>query len=73
MLTLGNFLNGGATKGLTYGFKLTALSKMVDTKTIDNKSSLMHYLVRLLKDKFKSEVNPIVKSSLQFIELIIIC
>src|SRR4051794_7946398 len=52
VLHLGNFLNGGTAKGAALGFKLVTLTKLCDTKTMDNKSSLLHYLVKLMqKDK----------------------
>jgi len=50
---IGNFLNGGSNRGAAFGFKLNTLVKLIDTKTVDNKSSLMHYLVKVLKDKYR--------------------
>lgn len=52
MLTLGNFLNGGTARGAAFGFKLNALLKLSDTKTTDNKSSLLHYLIKIMTTKY---------------------
>ena len=43
-LALGNYLNGGTNKGAAWGFKLDTLSKLSGTKTVDNKSTLLHYI-----------------------------
>ncbi|EKX35828.1 hypothetical protein GUITHDRAFT_155377, partial [Guillardia theta CCMP2712] len=45
VLALGNYMNGQGPKGGAYGFKLEFLTKLADTKTSDNKSTLLHYLV----------------------------
>jgi hypothetical protein len=56
VLTLGNFLNGGTPKGGAFGFKLNALSKLGETKSVDNKSSLVHYLIKLFQSpKYRKE------------------
>ncbi|EOD29366.1 hypothetical protein EMIHUDRAFT_434678 [Emiliania huxleyi CCMP1516] len=47
-LALGNYLNGGTNKGAAWGFKLDTLSKLSGTKTVDNKSTLLHYIAGLL-------------------------
>ena len=47
-LALGNYLNGGTNKGAAWGFKLESLNKLIGTKTLDNKSTLLHYLARKL-------------------------
>jgi len=48
MLAMGNYLNGGTSKGAAWGFKLESLSKVIGTKTVDGKSTLLHYLARTL-------------------------
>ena len=45
---MGNYLNGGTTKGAAWGFKLDSLNKLIGTKTVDNNSTLLHYLARKL-------------------------
>ena len=54
-LALGNYLNGGTNKGAAWGFKLDTLSKIVGTKTIDGKSTLLHYLARNLDEAGAAE------------------
>ncbi|KAL1499487.1 hypothetical protein AB1Y20_011690 [Prymnesium parvum] len=43
-LALGNFMNGQTNKGGAWGFKLEALTKLANTKTVDNKRTLLHYM-----------------------------
>jgi len=52
VLAIGNYLNGTGPKGGAYGFKLEVLTKLADTKTSDNKSTLLHYLVASIERKF---------------------
>lgn len=49
VLALGNYLNGGGAKGGAYGFKVAFLPKLAATKTVDNKSNLLQFLVQLLE------------------------
>ena len=46
-LAIGNYLNGGTQKGGAYGFKLSSLSRLADTKSVDGKSSLLNHLMKL--------------------------
>ncbi len=48
VLAFGNFFNAGTNKGEAYGFKLQYLTKLANTKTIDNKSNLLNYLLSLV-------------------------
>ena len=63
VLRLGNYLNGTSARGGAYGFKLADLSKLVNVKSADSKTTLLHYLARLLTeggsliDDVKSELN----------------
>lgn len=63
VLALGNYLNGQGPKGGAWGFKLEFLTKLADTKTSDNKSTLLHYLVSYIERshpdllKFPSELS----------------
>ncbi len=52
VLAIGNYLNGTGAKGGAYGFKLEFLTKLADTKTADNKSTLLHYLVAMIERKY---------------------
>lgn len=53
ILALGNYLNSGP-RGGAYGFKLSSLTKMADTRSTaaDRKYTLLNYLVDLLETKF---------------------
>lgn len=44
VLRLGNFLNGGTSRGGLYGFKLDALPKLATLKSVDGKATLMNFL-----------------------------
>ena len=48
-------MNGASPATIALGFKLTTLLKFNDTKSMDNKSSLLHYLIKLLNDKYDAE------------------
>jgi len=60
VLAVGNYLNGGTKKGQAYGFKLSTLARLKQSKTVDNKSTLLHYLLSQLRKQDSS--------NLQFIE-----
>ncbi|XP_059163759.1 disheveled-associated activator of morphogenesis 2-like [Physella acuta] len=52
VLAMGNFMNKGQ-RGSALGFKVSSLSKMIDTKASTNKNmTLLHYLVELADKKF---------------------
>jgi len=46
VLALGNYMNSGARGGPATGFKLHTLTTLSGTKSHDNKTTLLHYLVR---------------------------
>ena len=50
VLTVGNYLNLGTTNGAAVAFKLQALTKLADTKSIDGDESLMSFLATSLLD-----------------------
>ncbi|KAN0050070.1 hypothetical protein ACTA71_003171 [Dictyostelium dimigraforme] len=52
ILILGNFINGGTARGNAYGFKLNTITKLADTKSTDNKLSLVNYLTRVVIKDF---------------------
>ncbi len=52
VLALGNYINGGTYRGGAYGFKLDILTKLQDTKSSDNKTTLLHYLATLIINKY---------------------
>ena len=48
VLKLGNYLNGGTSKGGAYGYKLDTLNKLKNTKSADGQYTLLHYLITLV-------------------------
>jgi len=41
---VGNFMNGGTSRGGLYGYRLDALFKLATIKSVDQKRNLMNYL-----------------------------
>ncbi|WOL08643.1 formin-like protein 17 [Canna indica] len=52
VLSLGNALNQGTSRGSAIGFKLDSLLKLTDTRASNKKMTLMHYLCKVLADNF---------------------
>jgi diaphanous protein len=57
VLAIGNFFNSGSQRGQAYGFKLDSLLRLAETKTTDNKKSLLHYFAHLMETKFSQYLN----------------
>ncbi|XP_020580029.1 formin-like protein 6 isoform X3 [Phalaenopsis equestris] len=51
ILSLGNTLNQGTARGAAVGFRLDSLLKLTDTRAVDNKMTLMHYLCKVIDSK----------------------
>ncbi|CAH1432752.1 unnamed protein product [Lactuca virosa] len=51
IISLGNALNQGTTRGAAAGFRLDSLLKLNETRARSNKMTLMHYLCKVLADK----------------------
>ncbi|KAM6954265.1 disheveled-associated activator of morphogenesis 1b isoform 2-T2 [Aplochiton taeniatus] len=52
VLAFGNFMNKGQ-RGNAYGFKMSSLNKIADTKSsIDKNITLLHYLITILEKKY---------------------
>ncbi|KAK9070808.1 hypothetical protein SSX86_011210 [Deinandra increscens subsp. villosa] len=51
ILSLGNALNQGTSRGAAVGFRLDSILKLNETRARNNKSTLMHYLCKVLADK----------------------
>lgn len=49
VLNLGNALN--STRGPAHGFAISSLPKLLDTRSFDGKTTLMHYLIAHLENK----------------------
>jgi hypothetical protein len=51
ILEVGNFLNEGTPRAGIFGFKITSLPKLADTKTSDNSSTLLQIIANILETK----------------------
>ncbi|XP_040294582.1 formin-like protein 1 [Bufo bufo] len=51
ILAFGNFMNS-SKRGAAYGFRLQSLDTLLDTKSTDRKQTLLHYLVRIINEKY---------------------
>ncbi|KAJ3283018.1 Dishevelled associated activator of morphogenesis 2 [Borealophlyctis nickersoniae] len=52
ILAIGNYMNADSFRGGAYGFSLDTLGKLGDTKTANNKTTFLHYLVTVIDKKF---------------------
>lgn len=53
LLLLGNYMNTGSNNAGAFGFEISFLTKLTATKDLDNKHTLLHYLVETIENKFK--------------------
>jgi hypothetical protein len=49
ILRIGNFINQGTVRGDAFGFDVSSLAKLADTKSTDGTSNLLNYLVRRVR------------------------
>ncbi|XP_075219811.1 diaphanous related formin 1 isoform X2 [Lycorma delicatula] len=52
ILLMGNYMNSGSRNGQAFGFEISFLPKLSGTKDIENKTTLLHYLVDTIERKF---------------------
>uniref|UniRef100_A0A4W6D744 Diaphanous-related formin 3 n=1 Tax=Lates calcarifer TaxID=8187 RepID=A0A4W6D744_LATCA len=52
VLLLGNYMNAGSRNAQSYGFDLSSLCKVRDTKSADQKTTLLHFLAQVCEDEF---------------------
>ncbi|XP_045770390.1 protein diaphanous isoform X2 [Maniola jurtina] len=52
LLLLGNYMNTGSNNAGAYGFEISFLTKLTSTKDLENKQTLLHYLVDTIEGKF---------------------
>lgn len=52
ILLLGNYMNSGSKNEAAFGFEISYLTKLTNTKDADNKQTLLHYLADLVEKKF---------------------
>merc|ERR1712141_940883 len=56
ILSIGNYMNSATSKGGAKGFKLSSLSQLIRSRTVDNSASLMEYLFEFASssEKYKT-------------------
>lgn len=52
VLLLGNYMNSGSRNAGAFGFEISFLTKLTSTKDLENKQTLLHYLVDTIEQKF---------------------
>lgn len=52
ILLVGNYMNSGSMKNPAFGFEMPFLTKLKDTKHLNNKQTLLHYIVDTIEKKF---------------------
>ncbi|XP_032692890.1 protein diaphanous homolog 3 isoform X2 [Lontra canadensis] len=57
VLLLGNYMNAGSRNAQTFGFNLSSLCKLKDTKSADQKTTLLHFLVEVCEEKYPDILN----------------
>ena len=61
MLAIGNYMNGITNRGGAFGFKIDSLTKFVELKSKDNKTTLLNYIVDFI---YEDLGNPILIGNL---------
>lgn len=51
ILLIGNYMNGTGIKGGAFGFRVSSINKLVDTKSVNN-TTLLHFLERTVAKQF---------------------
>uniref|UniRef100_A0A8D0L1U8 Diaphanous related formin 3 n=1 Tax=Sphenodon punctatus TaxID=8508 RepID=A0A8D0L1U8_SPHPU len=57
VLLLGNYMNAGSRNAQTFGFNLGSLCKLKDTKSADQKTTLLHFLVETCEQRDPDVLN----------------
>ncbi|XP_062531372.1 protein diaphanous isoform X2 [Bombyx mori] len=57
VLLVGNYMNTGSNNAGAYGFEISFLTKLTATKDLENKQTLLHYLVETIENKFPDVLN----------------
>lgn len=52
ILLFGNYMNSGLAKSEAFGFDISFLTQLKETKDVDNKHTLLHYIVESIEKKF---------------------
>ena len=53
ILAIGNYLNGGTSRGGAYGFQLDAILKLPATRATGKQTTLIHFLVSFLQTRYR--------------------
>ncbi|XP_075395641.1 protein diaphanous homolog 2 isoform X2 [Tenrec ecaudatus] len=53
VLLVGNYMNSGSRNAQSLGFKISFLSKIRDTKSADQKTTLLHFLAEICEEKYR--------------------
>ena len=56
ILSIGNYMNGGTKKGQAYGFKISSLTQLTRSRSVDNKQTLLEYLYEFLESQCKQSI-----------------
>ncbi|XP_066562772.1 protein diaphanous homolog 3 isoform X1 [Amia ocellicauda] len=51
VLLMGNYMNSGSRNAQSYGFDLSSLCKLKDTKSADQKTTLLHFLAEVCEER----------------------
>ncbi|XP_067454610.1 protein diaphanous homolog 1 [Thunnus thynnus] len=57
ILLVGNFMNSGSRNGKAFGFSISYLCKLRDTKSADLKQTLLHFLADLCQEQYPDVMN----------------
>lgn len=57
VLLIGNYMNAGSRNAQTYGFSITFLCKLNDTKSSDQKITFLHFLAQVCEEKYLDVLN----------------
>lgn len=52
ILLLGNYMNAGSKNEAAFGFEISFLTKLTNTKDFENKQTLLHYIAEVVETKF---------------------
>ncbi|XP_064911293.1 protein diaphanous homolog 3 [Columba livia] len=57
VLLMGNYMNAGSRNAQTFGYNLSSLCKLKDTKSADQKTTLLHFLVEVCEENYQDVLN----------------
>lgn len=57
ILLLGNYMNTGSRNAQAFGFEFNFLTKLNGTKDLENRQTLLHYIVETVENKFPDLLN----------------